>query len=131
MGTIRRCRKCGTVFDSYGYDLCTDCAEELDKTFNLVQDYIYDHEDANVVEISKALDIDGKIILDFLKEGNLALSENNRMLNCEKCGKAIQSGKYCEECSSNLENIFNSAISAKEETQEEKKKVRMHVRFDK
>jgi len=130
---IKRCRRCGKIFNSFGENTCAECVEELDKIFNLVQDYIYDHEDADVVEISKALDIDGKIILNFIKDGSLTLSESNFALSCERCKKPIHSGRYCNECKESLGKMFEAVASHQDKEKEEKpkKKVRMHINLDK
>jgi hypothetical protein len=136
-GTIKRCKKCGKIFGSFGTDYCAECAEELDNIFNLVQDYIFEHENASVVEISEALDVDGKIILSFIKEGSLALSEGNYALTCERCHKPIPSGRYCDECKSALNKILKGAVlehkqpeKEKEKEEGKRKKARMHIRHD-
>ncbi len=129
--TIKRCKRCGAIFGSYGADCCAKCAEELDELFTKIQDYLYDHDTAGVVEISEALNIDGKIILDFIKDGSLALNEGSYAINCDRCNKPISSGRYCSECKEELSSIFeNAASSHKQEEIEKKKKVRMHIRHD-
>jgi uncharacterized OB-fold protein len=125
--TMRRCRKCGQLFNSYGEEFCLECTEELDEIFTKVQDYVYDHETASVMEISKALDIDGKIILGFIRDGSLELSEGSYALTCSRCKKPIPSGDFCDECKNKLSNLFENATHI-DEPQPEKKKHRMHIR---
>lgn len=132
-GTIKKCKQCGKIFGSFGTDYCADCAEELDNIFNMVQDYIFEHETAGVVEISKALDVDGKIILGFIRDGSLVLSEGNYVLQCERCHKPIPSGRYCDECKMTLGKILKGAVPDSEPPKEEekrKKHARMHIRHD-
>ena len=85
-----------------------------------------------MVEISEALEVDGKIILDFIRDGSLELSEDSYALTCERCHKPIAQGRYCDDCKASLSNIFKEVVSAHtqpEKKQEEgkKKKARMHI----
>lgn len=77
-----------------------------------IRDYIDRNPQATVLEVSKATDVEVKRILDFLKEGRLILGSKNTniSLTCERCGKKILSGRYCESCSRELEKSLKSAL---------------------
>ena len=128
---VRQCRQCGKLFQSFGAGICPECAEELDRSFRVVKDYLYDHPDANVFEITKETGVAEKMVLSFLKEGRLSINTGENMLQCEKCGKPISEGRFCNECRSMLENALSSAFKPEPEKRDETRKSgssgRMHV----
>jgi flagellar operon protein (TIGR03826 family) len=105
---VRQCRQCGRIFTTLGSDTCPSCAEELDENFRKVKNYLYDHPDANVVEISKGTEVPEKTVLHFLKEGRLSVDESVCALECERCGAPISAGRYCKAC----QNMFQSAFKS-------------------
>jgi predicted amidophosphoribosyltransferase len=129
---VRRCVMCGVLFNSYGTNKCPECIQELDRQFILVREYIYQNEEADVLEISKETGVDGKIVLEFLRDGRLTLGVESDMLVCENCGKPIKSNRFCEACRGSLEDAFKNRSKKQIITEESKKKqvTRMHLNFD-
>lgn len=112
MATISQCKKCSRLYQSFGNaPYCPTCMEELEKGFDLVKDYIYEHPKANAVEISQETGVAEKDIFYFLREGRLSLSEGSSLLICESCGRSIMTGRYCESCKKQLERELTSSIS--------------------
>lgn len=110
--SIAQCKKCGRLYQSFSNaQYCPTCMEELEKSFDLVKEYIYEHPLANVVEISQETGVPEKDIFFFLKEGRLSVSENNGMLLCESCGRSIITGRYCDGCKKQLERKLSNSIS--------------------
>ena len=107
---VRQCRKCGRLFMSYGASACPSCVEDTDQDFVKVKDYIYDHPTANVTEISEKTGVESVVVLRFLKEGRLDVDGSMELLNCETCGKAIPSGRFCNRCLADLQNAVDSGI---------------------
>lgn len=126
---VKQCRQCGILFQSLGSNICPNCAEELDRQFHTVKNYLYDNPDANVFDITRDTGVPENLILRFLREGLLTVSVADGSLECEECGEAITSGRYCSKCERTLENILIGAI--KQEPRKEEKKAssvgRMHV----
>ncbi len=142
--TLGQCRRCGKLFQSWGQAICPQCMEDREHCYILVRDYVYQHPHANLFEIAKDTGVDEPLILEFLKEERLTLGEDERALKCEKCGKPIAKGRYCDKCKAYLGNAFfkDSAGSAKQLDQAAKRKRtdvgissgrkdRMHLEFDK
>ncbi len=105
---VKQCRSCGKLFQSLGSPLCMECNEQLDERFRLVRDYLYSHPSASVIQLSKATGVSERDILTFLKEDRLALNQESELMRCEKCGKAIASGRLCEHCKEELSRVLSS-----------------------
>lgn len=105
---VIQCRQCGRLFQSLGNNICPGCVEELDKSFEMVKNYIYDNPDANVLEISKATGVPEKQVLEFLREGRLFINNPEEVIQCERCGKPLNGGRYCAACQAALENALGS-----------------------
>lgn len=60
--------------------------------------------------MSKELEISVQQIKVYLKEGRLEIvgSEGNMILECERCGKSITTGRFCNECSKEVTNDIKS-----------------------
>jgi hypothetical protein len=84
---------------------------ELDKLFVTVRDYLYDHPEANVVQTSQATGVQEEIILEFLKQGRLELSEPSLSYVCERCGRPITTGRYCRDCINELDREMKKGLS--------------------
>lgn len=78
--------ECKKLFQSYGGSICPNCMDEMDKAFRKVRDYIYDHPQADIVEITQNTGVPEKWIFDFLKEERLEFTTGSTMLSCEQCG---------------------------------------------
>ncbi len=128
---IKQCRQCRKLFESFGSVICPECAEELDRSFQTVKNYLYDHPDANVFEITKETGVAEKIVLSFLKEGRLSMNTTEGILVCEKCGMPISAGRFCSDCQNMLESALSSAYRPEQEKRGEMQKTwspgRMHV----
>jgi len=114
MSDVRNCRKCGKVF-SYlgGMPLCPACKGKDEEDFKRVKDYLYENPRSTLSEVSNALDMSVEKIKRFLRDGRLEIvgEEGNMVLECENCGKAIKSGKYCEFCEKELASGFKTAAT--------------------
>ena len=108
MAEIRNCPRCGKIFTYINRPICHSCLEQEENEFKVVKDYIYDNPGANIAEVSEATEISADKIMRFLREERLELvSENsNLILECERCGRAINSGRFCENCKDNISKDF-------------------------
>jgi flagellar operon protein (TIGR03826 family) len=130
---VKQCKQCGQLFQSYGADICQNCAEEMDQSFRTVKSYIYDHPEVNVVELSKETGVSEKMILAFLREGRLSLDAAQDVLQCESCGAPISGGRFCTACQNALHNLLNGAcqpvVEKKKETRSGTSAGRMHLDY--
>ena len=100
MADIRNCPRCGRVFAYYGRTICRRCMEAEEEEFKIVKEYIYEYPGATVYEVSDATDVSVDKIMRFLKEERLEITSehSNLLLECERCGVPIKTGKYCQKC---------------------------------
>jgi len=104
---LKNCKSCGKLFDYTGNPLCPECVKKDEEDFEKVKEYLEDNPTANVNNISEETEVSVKRITRFLKEGRLECkSVENSLLKCEKCGKPIRAGRYCNECLKKISNGF-------------------------
>jgi len=103
MADFINCEKCGRVFKTIaGIKLCSRCRETDDDMYKVVREYIYDNPNSTVPEVSEATDVPESKILHFLREGRLETVGQAMLIDCEKCGVAIASGRYCDACTNEM-----------------------------
>lgn len=106
---VRNCRKCGRMFNYItGMPVCPTCREAMEAKFQEVKEYIREHKGAGINEVADACEIETAQITQWLREDRLELAADSAvMINCEKCGAPIRSGKYCDKCRANMTNSLN------------------------
>ena len=101
---VRNCRNCRRLFNYItGPRLCPECRAELDKKFVEVKEFIEEHKNATVNMVSEELDVSVQQINQWIREERLSFSEDSAvMIQCEKCGANIRTGRYCDACKTSL-----------------------------
>lgn len=112
MGTFQiiQCAICGMLLKSHGEKICAKCAEQADKDFLIVRDYI--NEAPTGVDVNDILQNTGvseKIVLYLIREGRLSQCGEIKgcALKCAACGAPIPRGKLCQKCSSAWSGLEN------------------------
>ncbi|WP_010681200.1 MerR family transcriptional regulator [Acetivibrio cellulolyticus] len=111
MPDVRNCKRCNKIFNYIGgAPICQDCKQLDEVNFKKVKEYLYDHPRSSLFDVSKELEISVQQIKVYLKEGRLEIvgSEGNMILECERCGKSITTGRFCNECSKEVTNDIKS-----------------------
>lgn len=111
------CRMCGRAIQTDGqFETCSFCRQKEIDEFNKVKDYLYKYPNSNAAEVSEATGVPMKIIQKYLREDRIIAINNTNanFLGCEKCGKPIDSGKFCKECERANSNEFLVRKSNKE-----------------
>lgn len=112
MPDVRNCRKCGKIFNYIGgAPICPACREKEEEDFQKIKKYLYENPGASLTQVSTELEVSVEMIKRFLREGRLEIAndDGNLLLECENCGKAIKTGRYCPECERILASVFKSA----------------------
>ncbi len=107
---IKKCKGCGSLFDSTGLPFCGRCMQEIDYKYKIVRDYLYDNPNETIEQVSESTDTPQWMIMYFLRDGRLNMANASGLLRCEKCGTPVTSGTYCQECAAKLGNKLQSAI---------------------
>lgn len=120
----RNCRKCGKLFNYVsGPPICMACREALEEKFHEVKQYIYEHRNVTIPEVSEACDVSTNQIQQWLREERLQLGEGSGItLSCENCGAPIMTGRFCEKCKNNMADQLNHSIHKPEAPKPQQKK---------
>lgn len=91
---------CGHIFNYVaGPFLCPHCREKMEAKFQEVKEYIRNNPGVSIQDVSENCDVEPSQIQQWLREERLELTEGSSiLLNCEKCGAPIRSGRFCEKC---------------------------------
>jgi flagellar operon protein (TIGR03826 family) len=130
---LRNCSICGRLFAyQQGRTICSRCMDQEEEQYAIVRKYVRDHPGATVFEVAEETGVEEEIILQFLRDGRLQSRGFAEVLECQRCGKIISSGKYCSQCLQDLDSQLKGAISptSQRSATEEKKSRgdRMHTR---
>lgn len=134
MPDLRNCRRCGKMYNYLGGPpICMDCKNADEETFKKVKEYLYKNPGAALSQVATELEVSVEKIKMFLREGRLEITEDsNVILECERCGKAIRTGRYCKECQNELGNDFSetaSKIPDRNEQDQEAKRNAIGMRY--
>ena len=112
---VRTCRKCGKLFNYIaGEPLYAMCRENEEEVFRAVKNWLYDHKGANFYQVHDALQVDTDLLQKWVREGRLEFAKGvDSGITCERCGKPIPSGRYCEECKAELAGDLKSVYPEK------------------
>lgn len=127
MAEIRNCPRCGKIFSYIGRPICHSCLETEENEFKVVKEYIYDNPGATISEVAQETEVSVEKIMRFLREERLEIkSENSNMiLECERCGRAISSGRFCDNCKGDINKGFQREFGLDKRGNEQKSQVRV------
>lgn len=112
MPDIRNCKRCGRIFNYIGgIQFCPACRDKDEEDYKRVKEYLYENPKASVSQVSMDLDISVEQIKRYLRDGRLEIVDEagNLFLECEACGKAIRSGRFCTDCERTLSRDLSTA----------------------
>lgn len=110
----RNCKKCGRVFNYIGSTTpyCPSCMKVLDEKYEAVKQYIYDNPGANINVVSEEMDVSVQQLRQWVKEERLSFAEGSMVgVDCERCGKMIRTGRYCQDCKGKVLGDLNRSIA--------------------
>lgn len=95
---IDKCNACGKLFPRIGIRLCSKCAVVEEHRFDLVREFLREHEGAVVGEVAQQTGVSASDVQYFMERGQLVALENV----CT-CGGV---GERCRLCRSRLSTGF-------------------------
>mgnify|MGYP002869886836 CR=1 FL=1 len=96
-----KCRECGSKirYIGGGQYRCIKCGRTYLDDYGKVREYLYAHGRASTADIEEATGVKNEFIVECLKEGRFEMvSKSAFVLNCERCGRPINTGKLCKSC---------------------------------
>ena len=121
MPDARNCRRCGKMYNYLGgAPICIDCKNADEAIFKKVKEYLYDNPGATLSQVATDVEVSVEKIKMFLKDGRLEITEgSNIILECERCGKSIKTGRFCNECQNDVSSDIAGSASRKLDKREE------------
>ncbi len=122
---IRNCPHCGKLFAFDGKNkLCPVCRNSEEDDYQKVKDFLWDHPNASIEEVHIATEVERELIIKFVRDGRLVAEgiDFDFMIECERCGQPIMSGRFCAKCQQDLIDGFSSSNSKKEKNEKKDKK---------
>ncbi len=127
---VKNCKLCGKLFNYVDMPICPACSRDMEKKFEQVKSYIYDHPGAGIREVSEENDVSQSMIKRWIKEERLSFSEESQVtFACEKCGTPIRTGRYCKECKGKMQNALGGLYHKEPEKQDKKRDANAKMRF--
>lgn len=133
---LKNCPQCGRLFSPGSRNICNRCLEKEEEEYMTVRRYVRDHPGASIFEASEETGVEEEKIMQFIRDGRLVTKGFKDALQCEGCGKSINSGRFCEACINERNNSIYGAIRQPKPQPEPdsnppsvgKRSERMHVR---
>ena len=111
---VKNCRNCRRLFNYVmGPILCPACREEMEEKFQIVKKYVQENVRTGIHEVAEACEVDTAQLRQWVREERLIFAEPSLAgIGCEKCGKLIQSGKFCEACKKEMTDGFSQVLKS-------------------
>ena len=107
---VRNCKMCGRLFNVLNNErICPACQKKLEDKFHEVKEYLEEHPGASVEQTATDNDIS---------------TATEAGIVCEKCGKPIRTGRFCERCKERMANEFQNAYQKPEPKMEDLRSTR-------
>lgn len=109
---VKNCRGCGVLFNYLsGPQLCQVCARKLEDKFAQVKEFIEENPGASITLVAEENDVSTRQIEQWVREERLFFAEGSAYgIDCERCGKTIKTGRFCDECKVKMTQSFQRAI---------------------
>lgn len=96
---VRNCKMCGAIFNFDGSPLCPKCRRKMEEKFSVVKEYILKNPSSSISVISEETEVPIQQLKRWIREERLSFSkESGVVIQCEKCGAPILTGRFCKEC---------------------------------
>ncbi len=128
----RNCSRCGKVFTVISSSICPECMKAEEDGFQRIKVFIEENPMCRISELAEGTGVPPKRILRYIKEGRLEISKGMRdEVKCDKCGKPINTGRYCDACiieiNQTVNELFNKQKKEAEPQSAVSSKAKMHI----
>ncbi len=109
---VRNCKMCGNLFNYTGSPLCPACNKKMEKKFSEVKEYIRANPTSSISVVSEKTEVPIQQLKRWIREERLSFSKDSGVvIQCEKCGAAILTGRFCKECKRTMTKSLESLYS--------------------
>ncbi|HHW98002.1 MAG TPA: hypothetical protein GX738_00045 [Firmicutes bacterium] len=120
---VANCPRCGRIFAKTVRNLCPDCLAEEEELYQIVYRYLRDNPKSTVQQVSENTGVPEERILAFLRQDRIMTSEWTYLTYpCERCGKQINSGRYCEGCTVEMQQSLDAAARSIKPTEDKERR---------
>jgi flagellar operon protein (TIGR03826 family) len=106
MQDIMNCPRCNALFAKNEFrDVCEKCYRDDEKMYDTVYRFLRKRENraATIETVIEGTGVDEELLYKWVKKGRIQTKLfPNLGYPCDKCGKIINNGKICKECSDEL-----------------------------
>ncbi|WP_159885428.1 TIGR03826 family flagellar region protein [Paenibacillus puerhi] len=100
---VANCNRCGKVYMKNNYGLCPACIKGIEAEYEKCLNFLRDHRQCTIQELSDETGVEMKQIMKFIREGRISIKNNpNMAYSCEACAAPIREGNICEPCRTRL-----------------------------
>lgn len=109
---LANCRNCKRLFNYItGERICPACKGLLEKKFEEVKRYVEEHPGEHINKVAEECDVSVRQIKLWVREERLCFTDDSLVgLECERCGRMIHSGRFCNTCAGGLADAMNAAF---------------------
>ncbi|MFP4662668.1 MAG: flagellar protein [Halanaerobiales bacterium] len=118
---LRNCPQCGKLFAYDGRNkVCQVCRNNEESDYEKVKEYLWDNPNASIEKVHLETEVERELIIKFIRDGRLVAEGINveMLIECERCGKPIITGRFCPKCKQALIDGFKPSDSKKKEKRE-------------
>lgn len=108
---LRNCPNCGKLYaKKSGHDVCPVCADSVEEDFKKVKDFLWDNPNATIEMVHSKTEVSRERIIKFIRDDRLIAEglDLDFVVECERCGKLISHGRFCENCQDELVSGLSS-----------------------
>lgn len=137
MAELANCIRCDDVYVKSTRNICPECYRIEEAAFQTVYKFlnIRKNRQATLLEIIPKTDVGEELILKFIKEKRLHISDfPNLTYPCKKCESPIIEGKLCLECISEIQQdlaYFEDVNEKKLQIQKKEREKNVYYSIDK
>lgn len=78
---FKQCKCCGIMYAKLlNNDVCLYCNESGQYDYMRVREYVRDHQNCSIIEVSRAINVSVGQIIRFIKEGRIQTVQNSNKL---------------------------------------------------
>lgn len=130
---LSNCTKCGALFSRTNKPVCPKCIQEEEDKYKIAVDWVRENPGRGINALSAETGIKKPLILKWVRENRMILTDGADLLECKKCGKPISGGTFCDQCKMDVTQDLSDGVEAiQDEIKEEPRQVGngMHYHHD-